>query len=487
MTTLPDDPSQDDAGLREELVAYLDGELEASRSRRLEERLANEPRLRRILQELDGTWSLLDELDAPPPDEHFTRTTLEMVALAADEDVARGRAEAPRRRRRRWLAVAGALLAAAAAGFAGVALLFPDPNAQLRRDRPILENLDQYRQIDSIEFLRVLSREKLPAEEADESPGDPGTLRDPAAQGARVAPDTQPATIEEMTAAQKEELLRRREQFAALSPAQQQRLRQFDAQLRRDPDRQMLRETLNRYCQWLSAQPAYRGVQLLELDPAARIKQIRQEQNRGFGKRLEAKDLEAIARWIDQYATEHEARLLEGLPKSHHAALARLAPAARHRIVLETVCQHWQSGSRAAQGAISDAEAAEVRARLSPEARTRLASRPAADQSRLLAAWIRQAARQQLGTRRGEGASLLSGLDDQLADYFEFQLSPEERDRLMSLPAEEMQQRLRHLYLTQAKPAEPGGHHAAHGKQEGRGKAEGGRRKAEGERMKDEG
>jgi hypothetical protein len=474
MTSMPDDRSQDDAGLREDLVAYLDGELEAAESRRIEARLANEPGVRRMLQELDGTWSLLDELNTSPPDEHFTQTTLEMVALAADEDVARGRAEAPRRRRRRWLAAAGILLAAAAAGFAGVALLAPDPNAQLLRDRAVLENLDQYRQIDGVEFLRMLSREKLPAEEADESPRD------------RAALGSQPATIDEMTAAQKEELRRRREQFAALSPAQQQRLRQLDAELRRDPDGPLLRETLNRYCQWLSAQPAYRGMQLLELDPAARIKQIRQEQSRGFGKRLETKDLEAIARWIDQYATEHEARLLEGLPASHRAALAGLAPAARHRIVLETVCQHWQSGSRAAQGAISDAEAAELRARLSPEARARLASRPAAEQSRLLAVWIRQAARQQLGTRRGEGAALLSGLDDRLADYFEFQLSPEERDRLMSLPAEEMQQRLRQLYLAQAKPAEPGGHHAAHGKQEGRGKLEGGRWKGEGGRRENE-
>ena len=456
MATMPDPSGQHDAALREELVAYLDGELDASRSRRIEERLADEPQLRRLLQELDRTWSLLEELGAPPPDEDFTRTTLEMVAVAADEDVARGRAEAPRRRRRRWLAAAAALLAAAATGFAAVALMAPDPNAQLRRDLPILENLDQYRQVDGVDFLELVLREKLFAEDAEE------------------APPAWPDDIDAMTAAQKEELSRRQREFAALSPVRQQRLRQLDEQLRRDPDGEKLREAMNRYCQWLSTQPAYRGAQLLELDPAGRIKEIRQEPGRGFGKRLDAKDLEAIGRWIDQYATEHEARLLEGLPKLHHAGLAGLAPAARHRIVVATVCQHWQSGSRAAQPPISDAEAAELRARMGPEARARLESRPAAEQPRLLAGWIRQAARQQLGSRRGEGASLLSGLDERLADYFEFQLSPEERDRLMRLPADEMQQRLRQLYLTQAKPAEPGGHRAARGKPEGRRKAEGG-------------
>jgi hypothetical protein len=435
---MSENSNQDDAALREELVAYLDGELGAAESRRVEQRLADEPRLRRIVQELDGTWSLLDELDAAPPDEHFTRTTLEMVAVAADEDLARQRAEAPRRRRRRRLTAAASLLAAAVAGFSAVALLRPDPNVQLRRDLPVLENLNQYRQTDSVEFLRMLSREKLPAEDVDET--------SPA----------WPATIEEMIEPQRAELRRRYDQFTALSRGQQQRLRDLDAELRGDPDGQQLRETLNRYCQWLATQPAYRGLQLLELEPAARIRQVRQEQSRGFGKRLEAKDLEEIARWIDQYATEHEARLLDGVPKAHRAAVAELPPAARHRIVLETLCQHWQSGGRTGQAMISEAEAAELRGRLSPDARNRLGSRPAAEQARLLAGWIRQAARQQLGARRGAGDWLLSGLDEQLADYFEFQLRPEERDHLMSLPAEEMQQRLRQMYLTAGRKGEGG-------------------------------
>jgi hypothetical protein len=195
------------------------------------------------------------------------------------------------------------------------------------------------------------------------------------------------------------------------------------------------------------------------VDPAGRIEQIRQmlqKQNRLFGRRLEAKDLEAIVSWLDQYATEHEARLVEGLPKPQRTQLAKAAPAARHRAVLRTVCQHWQTGNRTAHPAITDAEAAELRARLSPELRNRLESKPAAEQSDLLAAWVRQAARQQLAAHRGEGPSLLPGLDDQLADYFEFQLSAEERDRLMGLPADEMQQRLRELYLTQTKSGEPG-------------------------------
>ncbi len=43
-----------------------------------------------------------------------------------------------------------------AAGFFAVVLLMPDPNRQLLEDLPVLENLDEYRQIDDIEFLRML-------------------------------------------------------------------------------------------------------------------------------------------------------------------------------------------------------------------------------------------------------------------------------------------------------------------------------------------
>jgi hypothetical protein len=42
-----------------------------------------------------------------------------------------------------------------AAGFLLVSI-GPDPNRQLIDNLPLLENLDEYRQIDDIEFLRML-------------------------------------------------------------------------------------------------------------------------------------------------------------------------------------------------------------------------------------------------------------------------------------------------------------------------------------------
>jgi anti-sigma factor RsiW len=163
------DPANDEGQLREELVAYLDGELDAEQSRRIEMRASEEPDARRMLEELDRTWHMLDELDVPATSEDFTRTTLEMVALAAVGDAEKVKAEAPTKRRRTALRAAAGLIAAAAAGFLIVATLAPDPNSRLLQDLPILENFDQYRQVDSVDFLRALNKNNLFPEDTDDA------------------------------------------------------------------------------------------------------------------------------------------------------------------------------------------------------------------------------------------------------------------------------------------------------------------------------
>ncbi|MHC4175995.1 MAG: anti-sigma factor family protein [Planctomycetota bacterium] len=135
-------PANADPVLAEQLVAYLDGELAPEASRRVEELLASDPKVRRTLQGLDRTWELLEKLETPQVAESFTR-----------------------RRRRGWVIVGGSLLAAGLAGFLAVAI-WPHPNRQLIDDLPMLKNLDGYRQIDNIEFLRMLDKEGVfPLEE----------------------------------------------------------------------------------------------------------------------------------------------------------------------------------------------------------------------------------------------------------------------------------------------------------------------------------
>ena len=64
--------------IEEQLVAYLDGELDDESSRSLEQRLATDSTLRLQLGRLERTWDLLDQLGRAEVGETFTRTTIEM-------------------------------------------------------------------------------------------------------------------------------------------------------------------------------------------------------------------------------------------------------------------------------------------------------------------------------------------------------------------------------------------------------------------------
>ena len=154
--------------LENQLVAYLDGELDEESRRLIDRRLAAEPELRDALGRLEQTWDMLDGLERSSIENTFTQSTLEMVAQVAAEDVRQELAEAPRRRRRRWLVVSMSMVASAAAGFLITVVLQPNPNRELLEDLPVLENLDRYREIDDMDFLRLLAAEDIfPAEDND--------------------------------------------------------------------------------------------------------------------------------------------------------------------------------------------------------------------------------------------------------------------------------------------------------------------------------
>jgi len=68
--------------LDEELVAYLDGELDSQATKRLEDLLASDEPARKRLSQLANSWELLDQLPRATVDDLFTRTTVKMVALA---------------------------------------------------------------------------------------------------------------------------------------------------------------------------------------------------------------------------------------------------------------------------------------------------------------------------------------------------------------------------------------------------------------------
>jgi hypothetical protein len=103
-------------------------------------------------------------------DENFAKTTIEMVALVAEEEREQEEKQRPARRRRRWFIGSLGLLSTCLAGFVAVWAFWPDPDQEVIDDLPVLERLDEYLQIDDIEFLELLDERQLfPTEVEDDS------------------------------------------------------------------------------------------------------------------------------------------------------------------------------------------------------------------------------------------------------------------------------------------------------------------------------
>ena len=151
--------------VHEELSAYLDGELDPQSVRQVEQRLARDATFRAELQRLERAWDLLDRLPRASVPDSFTKTTIEMVAVDAAKEVQAIEQDLPRRRRRGRIVGSAAMLAAVFVGFAIGHWAWPDPNRQLLEDLKVLQNFEYYYQADDIEFLQMLEREGLFAQE----------------------------------------------------------------------------------------------------------------------------------------------------------------------------------------------------------------------------------------------------------------------------------------------------------------------------------
>src|SRR3954452_2725575 len=104
---------------RENLVAYLDGELDEASAHALESKLSLDPLARAEADALRRTWELLDYLPKPEPSSDFTNRTLSRLSLqsARSSKIVRMTGKMPRRRR--WLLPLGwaaAVLLAATGG-----------------------------------------------------------------------------------------------------------------------------------------------------------------------------------------------------------------------------------------------------------------------------------------------------------------------------------------------------------------------------------
>ncbi|MDG2382853.1 MAG: hypothetical protein P8N76_14385 [Pirellulaceae bacterium] len=160
--SLTSDPDQ------EQLVAYLDGEVDASTAQSVEERLANDSAFRQSLNELQRSWDLLGDLPQPTIDESFTQTTVEMVAIQLDHDLQDDSSSEAKKQKLQWFAMIAAATISLSIGFFAYRYWLDTPNRELKTDLPVIERVDVYQHIDNLRFLEQLKEEGLFNEPVEE-------------------------------------------------------------------------------------------------------------------------------------------------------------------------------------------------------------------------------------------------------------------------------------------------------------------------------
>jgi anti-sigma factor RsiW len=149
---------------REDLIAYLDGELEGEAARVIETKLALDPAARAEADSLKRTYELLDFLPRAEPSANFTNKTMSRIGPALT-----GLGKAKARRPIPWrvlLAAAGwaaALVVAALGGYYGFKRAVPrEPgDRELVRDLRVIENKRLYEMVEDIEFVHELDNPDL--------------------------------------------------------------------------------------------------------------------------------------------------------------------------------------------------------------------------------------------------------------------------------------------------------------------------------------
>jgi anti-sigma factor RsiW len=151
---------------RSNLVAYLDGELPDQAAKEIDQVLTKSPAVRHDVEMLARTWDLLDELPRLSSGEDFT---VRMLAVAKDEEAPKpllpqawtdwfqGQHGRIRRGGIVFAWVAG-LAASAFAGYTVTSRWIPDSSDDLLRNLEVVEKLDLYRNVESVEFLKQLDQ-----------------------------------------------------------------------------------------------------------------------------------------------------------------------------------------------------------------------------------------------------------------------------------------------------------------------------------------
>ena len=148
---------------RDNLVAYLDGELDEAATQQIEQVLAVSEVARHEVDMLSRTWDMLDVLPTHKASQDFTRKTITSLRAAEAKGPGLFGQKFQRNARRGAVLVfwAGILTACGSLGFMATNRWVPNEAEQLIDDYDVINNLDKYSEVvgraeHPAEFLEVL-------------------------------------------------------------------------------------------------------------------------------------------------------------------------------------------------------------------------------------------------------------------------------------------------------------------------------------------
>ena len=321
--------------IEDELVAYLDGELDAAARQQVEERLGRDTTYRSRLQSLQHAWDLLDVLPRTSASESFTRSTVEMVALSAAVDIEGLKQTTKKQFRWAWLFGSGGALVVAVIGYIIVSTMMAIPDRELLCALPVLANLDYYRQAGSMEFLRQLDREGLFST----------TDRGQSGMISFVANQSMNDRRKQLLAAPASrlgELQSSQERFRRLSRDEQQHMLRIHEELAVDPQAPRLRQASNNMS--IGSNRCHRANQpnsaAFHRQTPPEIKRlVKEQEDQQFSRiaqhrPLPPDDTKVIFTWLDGWIERNTKQIEEQLPPLALERLRNVAEPQRHRIMM---------------------------------------------------------------------------------------------------------------------------------------------------------
>ncbi len=441
----PNERKRDHEAIDEQLVAYLDGELDGEAQRLVEHRLVEDPDARNRLGDFQRAWDLLDELPSVQADRSFTQTTVELVATKAAEE-AESRQSRLRFQGRRGLLVGLAILAVSiVAGYFMIAAIVASSQNRFLRDLAVAENMDLYRHAESIDFLKQLDREGLfPADEVTAAAASSGQLF------TQFDLTSLRSRADELTPVEKKQLERKKQRFERLEPSVREQMRQLHASVAASEEPLPLLQVMAQYHEWLKTlTPAVRA-ELVELPAGSRLERIEKLKAAEEAERFRSLDMRKVSHedgraiwgWFREFVEQRKAEILAKLPEDKRRELVQTEgprPEGRRRGDLtKSIIFRPEFAQVLPQPDKEDIE--RLAQKLSPElSQTLRAEEDTSKQVELIRGWARAA---EMARMRLPEVS-----HEELARFYRAELDEKERDELQNLAPEDFRRRLRWLYF----------------------------------------